>query len=473
MERDWAAQWERLRPAIEASGAAADRLHRVRAEGGLVVTTGQQPGLFGGPLYTWSKAMSALALANALEQATGIPTAALFWAATDDADFGEASSTVVARTGGTEILRASLAPAPGTPMALAPLGALDEPLQRLHAASGSAADARPLDAVDAAYGDPSRTAGDAFVLLLRAMLAPLGIPVLDASHAAVREASAPAIERALRSAAAIETALAAREMEIRAARHVPQVSDVRGLSLVFARDGQTKRRLTVVEASQRPTGWLSPNVLLRPIVEHTILPTVAYVAGPGELAYFAQVGAVADALGVATPLAVPRWSCTLVEPHIRTLLDRFGAQPAELAHPEALEGRIARGAMSAANIAALARLRAVIAGLPYDLEDGSATGGLSAAVQGASRALQHRVDRLERRLLAAVKRRESAQMRDVATLRAALYPGGERQERVLNGIPMFARNGLALLDEMCEAAGTYAASLVTPAREPDRSPARA
>ena len=75
-----------LRPAFDPSGPAKERLERVAAEHGVVVTTGQQPGLFGGPAYTILKAVSALALADRIERETGIPTAPVFWAATDDAD---------------------------------------------------------------------------------------------------------------------------------------------------------------------------------------------------------------------------------------------------------------------------------------------------------------------------------------------------------------------------------------------------
>src|SRR5271170_289169 len=83
---------EELLPAIEPTGPARDRLIRA-AQHGVVVTTGQQPGLFGGPMYTWTKAIGALVLADALEKACGIPVAPLFWAATDDADFAESSTT--------------------------------------------------------------------------------------------------------------------------------------------------------------------------------------------------------------------------------------------------------------------------------------------------------------------------------------------------------------------------------------------
>lgn len=426
----------------------------------MVVTTGQQPGLFGGPIYTWSKAMSALALADRIEAATGVPTAAIFWAATDDADFAEAASTVVARVGGAHVLSATLTPPAGTPLSLAPLGDLTTALRLLRDASGSAADVRPLDAVDAAYGAPARSAGDAYVLLLRELLAPLGMPVLDASHPAVRAASDPTLRAALRGARDIEAALATRSAELRAAGYAPQVEDVAGLSLVFTRQDGIKRRLTVQAAAGATDGWFTPNVLLRPVVERAILPTIAYVAGPGELAYFAQVGAVASAIGVDRPLAVPRWSCTIVEPQVQALLARYSVDVQDLATPDALESRVARQAMDPATATTLSHLRSTIASLPAELEGESGPIGLSAAVEGATSALQHRVDRLERRLLAGIKRREVARMRDVATLRAALFPHGVRQERRLNAIPLFARQGMALLGAMREAAQPHAAALI-------------
>ncbi len=461
-EGGWRERWEALMPALQPSGAAAERLDRGRGEGGVVVTTGQQPGLFGGPVYTWSKAASALALADELTARTGVPTAAVYWAATDDADFAEAATTAVVRAGGLVVLRATLAPPAGTPLSAAPLGDLRAAYRTLVEASGSVADPRALAAADG-YLNDATTHGEAFLRLLRALLEPLGIAVLDAAHEAVRAASERSIARALAFAPAVEGALAERARAIRAAGVAPQVDDVAGLSLVFVREAGVKRRLPVTEAA-RASGWLSPNVLLRPIVERDILPTVAYVAGPGELAYFAQVSAVADAMGVEAPLAVPRWSCTLVEPQVRALLDRLGATIADLDVPDALEGRLARAAMGEATSRTLRELRESMALLPDALGAESETLGLGAAVVGATQSLQHRLDRLERRLVAAIKRRESRQMRDVATIRAALRPRGGRQERVLNPLPLFARHGCTLLSEMCRAAGPHAASLVEPAR---------
>jgi uncharacterized protein YllA (UPF0747 family) len=134
--------------------------------------------------------------------------------------------------------------------------------------------------------------------------------------------------------------------------------------------------------------------------------------------------------------------------------------------PDALEGRLARDAMSEDTVRVLAELRESVALLPDALGDEGEALGVGPAVVGATQSLQHRIDRLERRLVAAVKRREAAGMRDVATLRAALWPRGTRQERVLNAIPLLARNGCALLTDMCRAAAPHAAALVEPARRP-------
>ena len=456
----------RLRPAFGSTGAGVGRLERTAAAGGVVVTTGQQPGLFGGPIYTLSKALSALALADTLEQATGVAAAPVFWAATDDADFAEASVTHVAVRGGVDTLRMDAPAAEGAPMARVPLGDVRPLLTRLLAGAGSAADGRVLDAVRRAYApDAAATVGSAYVALLRTLLEPLGIAVLDASHPAVRAAGGAVVRRALDEGAAVADALASRDQALAAAGFSPQVPTVRGLTLVFrsGADG-TKQRVAIDGAARAAVAGddeLGPNVLLRPVVERAILPTVAYVAGPGELAYFAQVSAVAAALDADAPLAVPRWSGTIVEPHVERLVARLGLTIGELRDPHAAETRLARAAMPD-------ELRAALAGA------GRAADGAVAAVRtapggdavpeavltGTAAALASRLGRLERRYVAAFKQRETALMHDVATARGALWPLGKRQERVLNAVPVLARQGDPLVRQMRSHASEAMTALV-------------
>jgi len=423
-------------------------------------------------VYTWSKAVSALALADAVESETGIPAAPVFWAATDDSDFAEASYTMLARTGGVDRVSIESSMPDGTRMAGIPLPDMTAAMERLAAASGSAADARVLQHVRDAYGS-SATVGSAYTTLLRALLEPLGITVLDAAHDAMTGAAHPLLVRALLERERIARALSARSAAITEAGYTPQVADVDDLTLVFERKGLRRERIArvraAVAAATAAPGSLSPNVLLRPVVERALLPSIAYVAGPGEIAYFAQVSAVADSLGVDAPLAVPRWSATLIEPHIAEIMARYGLHTDDFADPHAVETRMAHEAWPAGVARAMEQLRRDLAerlaGVRTALHglDGLAP---SATVDGTGRALEWRLSRLERRISAAVKARESALMRDLATVRGSLFPGGIRQERALNLIPLLARHGVGLLGEMRTNASVHVRSLLVTATEP-------
>jgi len=457
---------ETLAPALAAGGAAAKRLARA-ADGGVVVTTGQQPGLFGGPIYTWSKALSAIALADAIEEVSGIPAVPVYWAATYDSDYAEASVTYVAD--GDRVLTLSAPPASvaGRGMRDTPLGDVTGPLGVLADAAGAAAAPHVMDDVRRAY-TAQHTVGDAFVALLRSVLEPLGMPVLDAGHPAMQALVRPVLARALAEAPAVDAALRQRSAALVAAGYEPQVAHVDRLSLVFAAGPGERRRLPIGATLDDAPGGLEPNVLLRPVVGRAILPTVAYVAGPAEQAYFAQSTAVADALGMARPLAVPRWSGVIVEPHVQRVLDRYALTVDALRDPHAVLGRLVRERVPAVVAAAVVRYRQALEAAAAELE--AALGGTTpplvdrAVAEGTRRAIAHRLDRLERRVGAATKRREAELVRQIGIARASLFPLDRLQERVLNLMPLLARHGLPLLDAMAARAREHVAALgVSPA----------
>jgi bacillithiol biosynthesis cysteine-adding enzyme BshC len=440
-----------LLPAFDATGAAGARLAAAAQGDGMVVTGGQQPGLFGGPLYVLHKAVTLLEMADALSAATGRPVAPVFWAATDDADFAEASHVAVVRRGALDTL-AMLPPAgTGRSMAHVSLGDVSEQFTRLAEACGSAPDVAMLDAVRAAYSIEA-TIGSAYLGLLRSILEPLGIAVLDAAHVAVRRAGQQTMIRALERAEPLARALSARSREIAAGGFRAQVADVPSLSLIFEtlHDG-TRRRIPLAgaqsAATSPPAAGLGPNVLLRPVMERQILPTVCYVGGPGEVAYFAQVSAVADALSVAVPRIVPRWSGTLMESHIEAILGHLGAAMDDFFDPHAMEGKIARQGVSTGVRAAIDDLRAALdVGSDRLRSDDQTTDPLARSIGSMRAGVEHRLERIERRYAAAVKQSGSDDLRDVATVRATLYPQGSPQERVLSFVPFLARYGSAVID---------------------------
>ncbi len=463
-----------LAPAIAATGRAAERLGRAAASG-VVVTTGQQPGLFGGPAYTWSKALSALAMADVLEDATGLPVAPVFWAATDDADWVEAAVTHVATTRGLETITLDGPATDGVAMADVPLGSLDAALQALRVASGSAAFDSILRVIEHAYV-PHATVGAAYVQLLRAMLEPLGVAVLDASHPAVRQAADPLLRRALQSATVVSEALATRTRAIVAAGFAPQVDVLDNLSLVFRspiggsgheRD-RVRTRVPVADAAraarEADIGSLGANVLLRPVVERALLPTVAYHAGPGEYAYFAQVAPIATALGVEIPVALPRWSGEIIDAHADRLREALGLDDAALRDPHAAESQVARHAVEPEVQDAVERLRLAVETQARAVGEAMTRLELPVVapdvVAGLAKDMSLRLDRFERRVTAGVKRREGALMREVAFVRAALRPGGQSPERKLNLVPLIARFGPSIFEAMRVDAVAYAERLV-------------
>ena len=460
---DWATA---LAPALQATGAAAERLARSAKGQGVVVTTGQQPGLFGGPVYTWSKALTALTLADAIEQATGIPAAPVFWAATYDSDFVESSASYVILNGNLLRLQQTPPESPGLSMRDTPLGDVSGLVRSLELASGSAVAHDALESVRRAYA-PGQTIGTAYVALLRTILEPLGIAVLDAGHPAVRQASRPILLRALRRAPEIDAALMAREAELLDQGFEPPVAHVRGLSTVFRYGDRSRLRIPIAAApSVEDDAQLEANVVLRPIAERAILPTVAYVGGPGEVAYFAQVTAIAQVLGADTPLVVPRWSGMIIEPHVQRLLERYSLAPDDLRDPHAAESRLVRALMPSTIREALARYASGADALNDVLRAALASDGKTALVPdsvlaGARHNIAHRIERLERRVAAASKRREEKTMRDIAIARISLFPLGKPQERVLNFMPMLARHGQALLMQMRARASEHASFVLS------------
>jgi bacillithiol biosynthesis cysteine-adding enzyme BshC len=466
---DWL---EKLSPAFEATGKARERLEAAARGRGVVVTTGQQPGLFGGPVYTLSKALSALALADLLEEVTGIPVAPVFWAATDDTDFREASGTVVSVPGGAQLLRFDHSEPLGLPMAAMPLGDLSAQLEALRHSAGSVVDRTPIELLERFYTSGA-TVGHAYVSFLRALLAPLGIAVIDASHPATRAAAKPVLTRALERASGVADAVRARNHEIESAGFTPQVQDVPGLSLVFSPSAGSRKRIPIkAAAKQTSLDDLGPNVLLRPVVERAILPTASYIGGPAEIAYFAQIGPIAEALGVARPAIAPRWSCMIIEPHVEKILEKLHLLPEDLRDPHEVEARVARARLPKRVIDELSATRAVLNDRLDALSEAVAKerGPVSPSVTGGLRAnLLRRLDRFERRLIAAAKRQHADIMYDIATARGSLFPFGKSQERSLNFVPFLARYGPVLKEEMLAEAREHAQRLAGARKESSRS----
>lgn len=474
-----------LEPALLPGPGASATLARLREAGALVVTTGQQPGLFVGPGYVIHKALSARALARQLADRWRRPVVPVFWVPGDDHDLTEvASASWIAGDGA--LLSAALAPrpadAPLTPLWREPLGEQISGLVNTLEQSLPASDDRErIVAWLRRHYRPGATVAGAFGLALAELLAPLGVLCLDSTHVAVKSAARPLLLRALEEAAPLEAALAARAGELAAMRIETGVTVGDGAALVFVdgplgrdrlvrddggfrlRRGRERMSLAdLAHLAEADPRRLSANVLLRPVLESALLPTVAYVAGPGELRYLELARPIYQRLGITRQVPVPRWSGLLVEPRITRLLDKLGATLDELGEPGLLEERIARAALPPETASTFATLRDLVA-RGYDPVIRTAVAvdpTLERPAAAAKGQALHAIANLEKKLLQHARKREALELAQVARARASVRPGGKPQERVLTLAGFLARYGTGLLDDLAtHVDGWYARAL--------------
>ncbi len=466
---------------------ATSALDRLRHPEALVVTTGQQPGLLTGPLYTIHKALSAVALARRCEAAWGRPVIPVFWAAGGDHDFAEgnhASWTAEDGSTRTMTLRERPADAPLTPLYREPVGPEIEPvLSQLAQDIAATPFGEQTMALFRKWYRPDSNLADACAGVIAELLAPFGVVVFDATHPATKRAQLPVLLRALAQSAQLDTALATRHAELRAAGKDPGVAVGDGATLVMlegklGRDrlasrspGFVTRRsheqfsLAEIErlAASEP-GLFSPNVLLRPVVESAMLPTVAYVAGPGELRYLALAEALYAPLEVPRQLPAPRWSGVLVDARVDRVLAKFAATYEELCAPgHALENRVIRASLPPEATAALTTLRETV--LPAYEALAQAAAAIDPTIErpmhsfGARAAEQ--VEAAEKKLINHLRKRQSVESDQIRRARELVLPLGQPQERVQTLAPWLARYGPTLLTDLATVIdGWYADALV-------------
>jgi bacillithiol biosynthesis cysteine-adding enzyme BshC len=448
--------------ALEEQNGASEALERPGRPGAVAVVTGQQAGLFSGPCYTVHKALTAARLARKLSEA-GVPAVPVFWVATEDHDFAEVNHCWVFDAAGAPV-RLELAGENHGPVGA--MGVEGAPIEGLRAALADLPFGGEIAGMVAESYASGETFGSAFVTLLRQVLAPLGMLFFDPMHSASRRLAAPTLARAAGMGAELTRGLMERGKELAAAGYHAQVNVEAQSSLLFLLEGGRRIALRrngaecmadgerfTAEALAGRAESLSPNALLRPVVEDSMMPTVAYVGGPGELAYFAQSQVLYRALGVPMPVAVPRQSATLVDARAGKLLERYGlALPDFFGGEEAVREKIAARLVPAElkRAAGETRVRVgeVLDGFEGRLAAFDAT--LGAAFATSRRKIEYQLAKTERKAARAALRRDERAAGEAAYLSRLLFPCRRPQERLYSIVPFLARHGLELVSRLAE-----------------------
>ncbi len=442
----------------------------------VAVVTGQQAVLFGGPLLVLYKALAAVKLSADLEARRGAPVVPVFWVASDDHDFEEMRAVdVVDAAGNVKSLRYSPADDPaGRPAwGIGIDASIESVIDALRAAlPESQGRDEAIGRVARCYR-PGTSLSEAFARLLSSLLPSL--VVLDPADPALRALMAPVLRREIEEASPSTRFAVRAGAALEAAGYHEQVAVRDGFLNAFAvvdgvrralavQDGVlevrgTERRLSIAEAvawlERDPTAF-SPGALLRPLVQDALLPTAAYLGGPAELAYHAQIGPSYSHFGIPRPALVPRPGATLLEPAQARALEAEGLDLHELqGDPEALLARWARESHPAVE-EAFARARAAIERELRSIEEalGAVDPTLRAAADAAKGRALHQVEGLLEKATRALKKRDQARADRLRRTRNLLFPAGELQERRIAFVAFIARRG-GLVEDLRERLDVY------------------
>lgn len=438
----------------------------------VAVVTGQQAGLFGGPLFTLLKALTSLKLAAQVTKEHGVPAVAVFWVEAEDHDWAEIASCSVLDA--DLVRRTVTVPAPpgaGT----VPVVSLDLPesvgdvIEELgRALAPTEFTPGVLEQLRAAY-QPGASPVDGFARWLEATLGPRGLVVYVGSDKGAKPLVRPVFVREIERAG--DTARLAAEAgdrlvalgyhaQVAPQPQAPSLFHLDGARLPILREGETftvgeaiySRADLVTEAGQHPERF-SPNVILRPIVQDALFPTVAYVAGPNELAYLAQLRAVYEQFDLPMPLIVPRVSATLIDAGTARFLVRYDVAFESLERQDEsvlndLLGRQLPASVERAYQEAERtfgeRMQALIDAVP----------AIDPTLQGAARStlgrIEHDLQALHGKIIQAAKRRDETLRRQFQRTRAQAFPDGAPQERAIGWVSFLNRYGPALIDRLDE-----------------------
>jgi len=460
-------QNQRLAPGAVLDPVTARNLDRL-ASGAVAIVTGQQVGLFSGPAYSIYKAVSALRWAEHIT-ARGTDAVPIFWLATEDHDLAEVNHADCYTRAGLAHYELSLRKEDdGHRVGEIILGEAVAPLVEKAAGSleGPFAD-EIARALRESY-TPRDTYGSAFGKLMARLLAGRGIILIDPLDARLHRLAAAVYRRALDEADSLRDALLARSKELEHTGFHAQVKVTRETTLLFynvdgrrqplrRRNGNfTAGKATFTPDQLRAAIEKSPeaftaNVLLRPVIQDSILPTAAYIGGPAEIAYMAQAQVAYKSLLGRMPAILPRAGFTLVEPGVARVLTKYGLEVRDLFRGrQHLRAKMEQHSLPRA----LARrfeldeksLRRILGALRKPLEklDRSLLGSLEAT----EKKMLYQFLKLRSKAGRAENFRTGVLDRHERQLCEALYPHRALQERTLCALPFLAAYGPELLDTL-------------------------
>jgi bacillithiol biosynthesis cysteine-adding enzyme BshC len=450
--------------ALKVQNPTSNALERLAKPGTVAVVTGQQVGLFSGPAYTIYKALHAVKLASWLTE-NGIEAVPVFWLATEDHDFAEVNHAWVFDAGHRPRrveMRRSTAEQPVGDVTLN-----TPPLDELRAAmQGLPFTDDVVQLAGEAYR-PGVTMGSAFAALMHRLLAGFDILYVDPMLPAFRELAAPALRAAVEAGADLSARVLQRNRDLGEAGYHRQVHVEEHTSFVFLLEGgkrlnlrrtgaeyvHNSRRFTNEELMARAAS-LSPNAILRPVIQDSMLPTVAYIGGPAEVAYLAQSETIYGQLLGRMPVAVPRTGFTVLDARADKLMQRYQLTLTDFFHGETafrerLASRLIPPHLSTLVLESAAAIDHAVARLHAEMRAFDRT--LGNALDHSAKKIRYQMNKMAHKAGREAMRREGQAGRDADSLYGLIYPERHLQERLYSMLPLVAQHGPDLISTIHKA----------------------
>jgi bacillithiol biosynthesis cysteine-adding enzyme BshC len=468
---------ERLNRGWGASEATLQNIRRLAEPDCLAVVSGQQAGLFTGPLYTIYKALSAVKLAECLTQ-RGVKAVPVFWIATEDHDFAEVAwAEFINRDCALEKVSV---PAElhqeSSPVGLVKLDqSIESVIETLLKALPNSEFTDEVERLLRDAYTPGAAYGDAFARTVAALTAKYGLIVFDPLDAELKKLAAPLYSAAARNAPEIAVAIAQRSRELEDAGYHAQVTPSEDSFPLFLHDeggarhaltrttnGKYRTKANGQEYSADELGaWalreparFSPNVTLRAVVQDYLLPTITYYGGAAEIAYFAQTSEVYRLLDRPMTPILHRASITMVERHTWRALERYDLTLKDFfAGYDRVVAKVVGEYLGKETSEAFDHTTETfnreLDALQDKLRQVDPT--LAEALDKGRRKIKYQLDGLRTRFQRAQIGRDEALRRQLERAFDLLYPEKTLQERHINITSVLARHGRYVTDWMFDA----------------------
>ncbi|MGP3560842.1 bacillithiol biosynthesis cysteine-adding enzyme BshC [Geobacillus sp. BK01] len=460
---------------FSASAATMNNIDKLRDENSVVIVGGQQAGLLTGPLYTIYKIITIIQLAKEQERKLGVPVVPLFWIAGEDHDIAEVDHVYVVEDG--EVKKAAY-PHRLNEKRMATDVPLDRELagawvERVVKTYGETDITNELLSFLTACLDDSRTFVDFFAAIVLRLFANDGLVVLNAGDAAVRPLERRFFAALIDRHRDVTSAVLAQQETLRALGYTPLIEIAPDAANLFYYDGYERSLLhydagrrvfrnkagniaftkqELLELAETKPACLSNNVVTRPLMQEYLLPTLAFIAGPGEIAYWAELKEVFSLFGMEVPPVVPRLQATIVSRSLQTDLADIGLEAADV-----LSGRLEEAREQWRKETAEVPLAEAFAKAKADIEAAHrplrALGmeidrGLEGLVAKNAAIIQSQIEFLQQTLQRALLRKHEAEWRKFWRVETALRPNGAPQERVWNVFYYVNRYGFDFVEKL-------------------------